>query len=169
MPLINGYVNNLNDDLKNALEKEITESVVNTLAEAFPLRLGFAQSSKEYEIAEEVVRSIAPAWVWVELFPFEPKIAGKEVEDGYAAKVDIGLLERALGETHQDAIVNAVADSVRRVLSRDGSLVQLAVSNLTGNVRMSVPGSSDALLNAEGVHQFLLGEILKALNNTEMN
>lgn len=166
MPLIEGRVGNLTKDLKEKLAFTITKATVDTLASSFAAQLGYAGGPEE-KIAREVIGQIAPNWVWVNIESFQPYIAGSAAGNVLGGRFDVVLLENALDEQYQDNLTEAVAKAARTVLATNGATngapVPLAISLITGNVDMSVPGSPDALLQADGVHKFLRGEIDKAL------
>jgi len=163
MPLIEGRVGNLTKDLKEKLALTITKATVDTLAASFAAQLGYAGGAEE-KIARKVIGKIAPNWVWVNIESFQPYIAGSAAGNVLGGRFDVVLLENALEEKYQDDLTEAVAKAARSILAaNNGTPVPLAIALITGNVDMSVPGSPDSLLQAEGVHKFLRGEINKAL------
>lgn len=162
MPLIEGRVGNLTKEIAEKLALGITKATVDTLAKSFATQLGYVEES-EAKIAREVIGKIAPNWVWINIEPFQPYIAGSAANNIPGGRFDIALLENALDEKYQDALTAAVAKSAREILATSGAPVPLAVALITGNVDMSVPGSPDSLLQADGVHKFLRGEVDKAL------
>jgi pimeloyl-ACP methyl ester carboxylesterase len=162
MPLIEGRVGNLTKDLEEKLALAITEATVQTLAVSFAAQLGYVGDPVE-GIAREVIGNIAPNWVWIHLESFEPYIARSAAGSAAGGRFAIVLLENALDEKYQDNILEAVAKAARDILGAAGTPVPLAVTLVTGNVQMSVPGSPDSLLQADGVHAFLRGEVDKAL------
>jgi len=167
MPLIQAYITrNIDDQARRALADEITESVVENLKESFACELGFTANEKEKAIAKEVIGRFAPGWVWISFQDFEPVIAGKKLSDSdVAARFDIGLLEGSMREDYQDSLITTVADAAREMLQEyaPGSNINLAVTNITANVRMSVPDNPDNLLRAGGVHAFLARQIQSEL------
>lgn len=161
MPLIEGRLSNNMMPFARELEDAITAATIATLKRVFTAQLGF-DSDTTRDVAAEAVGQFAPGWVWLYLTPFAPVIAGERLDNArYAIRLDVHLLEQALDEAHQNAIVQAIAKAVRNVVPQRH--LDLAITNLTGNVQMSVPGSPDSLLEANGVHSFLIGEIRKAL------
>jgi pimeloyl-ACP methyl ester carboxylesterase len=168
MPLIQGRVGCVADGLAGRLARAITRATVDTLAASFAAQLGYTGEPAE-GIARRVIAGIAPNWVWVDIEPFQPYIAGQAAMDAQGGRFEIVLLENALDETYQDALTAAVAGAARSALANGHGPVPLAVSLVTGNVDMSVPGSPDSLLRADGVHAFLRGEIETAIAQEEGN
>ena len=79
------------------------------------------------------------------------------------ANIEIERKTANVDEIYQNLLVDVVADAARQVLRSKQDRPNLAIANITGNVRMSVPGHPDNLLTAEGVHSFLTSEIKKEL------
>ncbi|ACB49623.1 hypothetical protein cce_0272 [Crocosphaera subtropica ATCC 51142] len=166
MPLIESRIYPYSPSLADKLAMRITELVVEQLKESFAEQLGFLGTKNE-AIAKEVIGRFAPGWVWVYSEEFKAIVAGKQPKNSEIfGRFDIFLLENALAEKHQDALVNTVAKAARQVLGEtQDKPLNLAVANITGNVRMSVPGNPDSLLTAEGVHTFLTDAINQELKS----
>lgn len=54
MPLIEGYISELTDDLAARLEQAITSAVREAVAQAFPPALGFEPGTPEYQVGLEI-------------------------------------------------------------------------------------------------------------------
>jgi pimeloyl-ACP methyl ester carboxylesterase len=165
MPFVEGWVCNLTKDLRDRLSVAITRAMVDALAAGFAGQLGYTGS--EEKTAREVIGKIAPNWVWVHIDQFQPYIAGTDSANGRGGRFHIGILENALDNKYLNDVTEAVAKAAREILATGSTPVPLAVSLGSGNVDMSVPGSPDSLLRADGVHEFLRGEVEKALANSE--
>ncbi len=164
MPLIEGRIYPYSDAIANQLATEITNKVVEQLKQSFSEQLGF--TGKDEATAQEVIGRFAPGWVWIYIEEFKAVVAGNLPAEGEVyGRFDIFLLERALDEKHQNSLVDVVASSANKILKKQDKPLNLAIANITGNVRMSVPGQPDNLLIAEGVHEFLSSEIKKELND----
>ena len=164
MPLIESRISPYSAPLANELATKITNLVVEQLKVSFAEELGFLGSPDE-AIAKDVIGRFAPGWVWVYTEEFKAVVAGKQPETTEVfARFDIFLLENALAEKHQNALVDVVAKAAHQVLGKfKKEPLNLAITNITGNVRMSVPGNPDSLLTAEGVHTFLRDAINQEL------
>lgn len=167
MPLVEGRICNVSDDLKKQLITSINRNIVEVLKINFASELGFTEE-KENQIAKEVIGRFAPGWVWVYLEDFNPTIAGEKIaKDEMALRMDIGLLEGSMREEYQDELVTAATEAARQILGPKCSKLHLAVANITGNVRMSVPSAPDALLRAGGVHAFLARQVQSELHKRQ--
>jgi hypothetical protein len=162
MPLVEGRIYPYSDEIANELAKEITGKIVEQLKTSFSAQLGF--TGEKEPVAQEVIGRFAPGWVWVYIEEFKGIVAGNSPKQGETyGRFDIILLENSLDEIYQNLLVDVVADAARQVLRSKQDRPNLAIANITGNVRMSVPGHPDNLLTAEGVHSFLTSEIKKEL------
>src|SRR5260370_41657161 len=65
MPLVECYLNEMTDELALKLEREITASIREAVAKAFPPELGYKPGTIEYQVGLEVSRKIMPGWTWV--------------------------------------------------------------------------------------------------------
>ena len=113
MPLIEGYISELTDQLAVRLEQDITSAVTEALAQAFPLELGFAPGSQEYQVGLEIARKIMPGWIWVALSQQKWAIRGKRNENAIAARIHILVLQNALEPQYKDRILEAVTHRKR--------------------------------------------------------
>src|SRR5262245_30597283 len=136
MPLIEGRVGNFPKETTEKLALAITRATVEALAIGFAGQLGYVGGEVE-KVAGEVIRGIAPNWVWVNIEPFQPYIAGMPPGTGPGGRFDIVLLENALDGKYLDAITEAVARAARGILATTSSPVPLAVTLVTGHVDMS--------------------------------
>lgn len=168
MPLIEAHITkNINIETRELLARLITNSVIEILKENFANELGFTSNEHEKAIAKEVIGRFAPGWIWIAFEDFEPLIAGKILNPSeIAARFDIGLLENALDEDYQDELITTIADVARKVLQEQSpnNNINLAVTNISANVRMSVPNNPDSLLRAGEVHAFLARQIQAELD-----
>jgi hypothetical protein len=172
MPLIEGYISELTDDIALKLEQEITASVREAVAQAFPPELGYMPGTPEYQIGLEVSRKIMPGWTWVTLSQQQWAIQGKRNKNAIAARIEILVLADALESQYKDHILEAVTQTVKNVLSASGKQVLLAISITEGGVDMSLPsdlfgglshGAPEELLQVKDIVAFLKAEINKEL------
>jgi hypothetical protein len=172
VPLIECYLNEMTDDLALKLEKEITASIREAVAQAFPPELGFAPGTPEFQVGVEVSRKIMPGWTWVSVSQLKWAIQGKRINNAIAARIHILVLENALEPRYKDSILQVVTGTVKKILSASGKQVHLAVSITEGGVDMTLPrelfeglthGSPEELLQVKDVSEFLRSEINKEL------
>ena len=172
MPLIEGYISELTDQLAVRLEQDITSAVTEALAQAFPPELGFAPGSQEYQVGLEVARKIMPGWIWVALSQQKWAIQGKRNENAIAARIHILVLQNALEPQYKDRILEAVTRTAKDILATLGKPVHLAVSITEGGVDMSLPrelfkglthGVPEEVLQVKNVSNFLISEINREL------
>ena len=172
MPLIECYLNEMTDELALKLEREITASIREAVAKAFPPELGYKPGTPEYQVGLEVSRKIMPGWTWVSVSQQKWAVQGKRINDAIAARIHILVLENALEPRYKDDILQAVTGTVKNILSTSGKKVHLAISITEGGVDMTLPrelfdglthGSSEELLQVKDVTAFLRTEINREL------
>lgn len=172
MPLIECYLNHMTDDLALTLEREITASIREAVAQAFPPELGYRPGTPEYQVGLEVSRKIMPGWTWVSVSQLKWAVQGKRINDDIAARIHILVLENALEPRYKDDILQAVTGTVKKILGAKGKKVHLAVSITEGGVDMTLPrelfeglthSSPEELLQVRDVTAFLRSEINKEL------
>lgn len=174
MPLINCSLNEVTDELAIRLEQEITASIREAVARAFPPELGYKPGTPEYEIGLEVSRKIMPGWTWVSVSNDQWCVRGQRVKNAIAARINILVLENALETRYKDHILEAVTMTVKKILSASGKPVHMAISITEGGVDMTLPrdlfdglthGDLEELLQVENVVAFLKAEIQKELQS----
>lgn len=172
MPLIECFVNEINDQLAIKLEEAITASIREAVAQAFPPELGYKPGTPEFQVGLEVARKIMPGWTWVATSQMKWSVRGKRVENGIAARVHILVLEGALEAQYKNHILEAVTRTVKEILGARGKPVHLAISITEGGVDMTLPrqlfeglthGAPEELLQLKDVTEFLRTEINKEL------
>ncbi len=172
MPLVECYLNEMTDELALKLEREITASIREAVAKAFPPELGYKPGTIEYQVGLEVSRKIMPGWTWVSVSQLKWAVQGKRINNAIAARIHILVLENALEPRYKDDILQAVTSTVKNILGASGKQVHLAVSITEGGVDMTLPrelfdglthGSPEELLQVKDVSNFLRSEINKEL------
>jgi hypothetical protein len=179
MPLIEGRIGGveLTKELRTRLEEQITASIRESVAEAFPVELGFTQGTREFEIAHQLARKIMPGWTWISLTEHTWAIGGKHVDgqDTVVARFHVLVLANALYPSFRQSVAQAVTKTVMQILGESGKKVHLAVSVIEGEVDMTLPnelfddlllGATDKLLTVNGVVQFLMSQVMKELGTT---
>ena len=163
MPIIDGRIHPINRVDTRGLAAAITTRVISALQDGFARQLGFVDPEVK-PIAERVIGRLAPGWVWVSLDDFRGYIAGNPPGPGdVVGRFNISILGGALDDEYMQGVVNAVAAAAHEYLRERHGTPDLAVTNVGGNVRMSVPGHPDVLLTPQGVHELLVGEIVAEL------
>ena len=172
MPLIEGRISDLTDDVAVKLEQAITAAVRDAVAVAFPAELGFERNSAGYQVGLEIARKIMPGWTWVTMSRHTWAIQGRRPENAIIARIHILVLQNALESQYKDHILEAVTRTVKDVLGAGGKKLHLAVSIIEGGVEMTLPRDlfadlmhevPEELLQASNVRNFLMTEILREL------
>lgn len=178
MPLIEGYISELSEDLAVKLEQEITAAIREAVSQAFPPELGFTPGTHEYQVGMNVARRIMPGWTWVSLVQRKWTVQGQRVQNAIAARIHILVLQNALEPQYKDHILEAVTSTVKKILGASGKKVHLAVSITEGGVDMTLPealfrdltgGKTEELLQGDNVRTFLITEIMKELQGQQMS
>jgi hypothetical protein len=153
MPNVEGRISGIpvTDELRRRFEAEISETLRETISQAFPTEIGYAAGSREWETCRQVTYEIMPGWTWVSVFNQDWAMGGKRVgDDQIAAYFQILVLENALWEDWRQACVTAVRKVADRILGEAGKPVHIFVSIIEGPVDMSLPSHLfSGLLNGE--------------------
>lgn len=167
MPIIDGRIHPCNRINTRGLAAAITDRVVSALQDGFARQLGFVDPEVK-PIAERVIGRLAPGWIWVSLDDFRGFIAGNRPgPTDVVGRFEISILGGALDDEYMQGVVNAVATAAGEYLREECGTPDLAVTNVGGNVRMSMPGQPDVLLTPQAVHELLVREIVAALRRPE--
>lgn len=172
------------------LQNQITSAELGVLSSNFPNQLGFVShvdpktGFNQYDIAKQAVRDAFPGYIVVaadqSAYPTTAYTAN--LNNGITVLADIRIVELALNETIQDAMLRSLTTTIQSSLSTNypDLKINVAATMITGNVDISLPGvlnvagepvdgvisamertSADGTQNAS-FHQFLWDRILAA-------
>lgn len=172
------------------LQNQITSAELGVLSSNFPNQLGFVShvdpktGLNQYDIAKQAVHDAFPGYIVVaadqSAYPTTAYTAN--LNNGITVLADIRIVELALNETIQDAMLRSLTTTIQSSLSTNYPDLKINVAStmITGNVDISLPGvlsvaggavdgvisamertSADGTQNAS-FHQFLWDRILAA-------
>ena len=172
------------------LQDKITSAQLGVLSSNFPNQLGFVShvdpktGLNQYDIAKQAVHDAFPGYIVVaadqSAYPTTAYTAN--LNNGITVLADIRIVELALNETIQDAMLRSLTTTIQSSLSTNYPDLKINVAStmITGNVDISLPGalnvtggavdgviSATERTSADGTqnisfHQFLWDRILAA-------
>ena len=138
------------------LQDKITSAELGVLSSNFPNQLGFVShvdpktGLNQYDIAKQAVHDAFPGYIVVaadqSAYPTTAYTAN--LNNGITVLADIRIVELALNETIQDAMLRSLTTTIQSSLSTNYPDLKINVAStmITGNVDISLPG----VLNVTG-------------------